>query len=136
MPDDNAQAADDTRRLRARFPRWGILFDPLESVWIAVRGKRTLVAASSPEKLTEQVEAAARGEAGPDEGDKTQTWRALRKQRRGLPAATRTRGTRPPEPSRVPASPPAEERSLAELGPRTVTLAVLGDIGRASPGGV
>jgi len=58
----------------------GILFDPLESVWVAVRGKRTLVAASSPEKLTEQVEAAARGEAGPDEGDKTQTWRALRKQ--------------------------------------------------------
>ena len=79
MPDDNAQAADDTRRLRARFPRWGILFDPLESVWIAVRGKRTLVAASSPEKLTEQVEAADRGEAGPAEGDKTRTWRALRK---------------------------------------------------------
>jgi hypothetical protein len=78
MPDDHAHAADDTRRLRTRFPRWGILFDPLESVWIAVRGKRTLVAASSPEKLTEQVEAAARGEAGPDEGDKTQAWRALR----------------------------------------------------------
>jgi hypothetical protein len=83
MPGDNAHAADDTRKLRARFPRWGILFDPLESVWIAVRGKRTLVAASSPEKLTEQVEAVARGEAGPDEGDKTQTWRALRKHRRG-----------------------------------------------------
>ena len=65
MPDDNAHAADDTRKLRARFPRWGIMFDPLESVWVAVRGKRTLVAASSPEKLTEQVEAAARGEAGP-----------------------------------------------------------------------
>ena len=83
MPGDNAQAADDARKLRARFPRWGSLFDPMESGWIAVRGKRTLVAASSPEKLTEQVEAAARGEAGPDEGDKTQTWRALRKQRRG-----------------------------------------------------
>jgi hypothetical protein len=83
MPDDNAHAADDARKLRARFPRWGILFDPLESVWVAVRGKRTLVAASSPEKLTEQVEAAARGEAGLDEGDKTQTWRALRKHRRG-----------------------------------------------------
>ena len=82
MPDDTARAADDTRRLLDRFPRWGILFDPLESVWIAVRGKRTLVAASSPEKLTEQVEAAARGEAGPDEGDRTETWRALRKQRR------------------------------------------------------
>ena len=81
MPDSSAQA-DDTRKLRARFPRWGILFDPLESMWIAVRGKRTLVA-SSPEKLTEQVEAAARGEAGPAEGDKTQSWRALRKQRRG-----------------------------------------------------
>ena len=78
MPDDNAHAADDARKLRARFPRWGILFDPLESVWVAVRGKRTLVAASSPEKLTEQVEAAARGEAGPDEGDKTQRWRVLR----------------------------------------------------------
>ena len=83
MPDINAHAADDTRKLRARFPRWGILFDPVESVWVAVRGKRTLVAASSPEKLTEQVEAAARGEAGPDEGEKTQTWRALRKHGRG-----------------------------------------------------
>ena len=39
----------------------------------AVRGERTLVAAGEREKLTEQVEAAARGEAGPDEGDKTQT---------------------------------------------------------------
>ena len=77
MPDVDAHAADDTRRLRARFPRWGIMFDPVERVWVAVRGKRTLVAASSPEKLTEQVEAAVRGEAGPDEGDKTQAWRAL-----------------------------------------------------------
>src|SRR5580700_6169679 len=32
MPDDNAHAIDDTRKLRAKFPRWGILFDPLESV--------------------------------------------------------------------------------------------------------
>ena len=46
-------------------------------------GKRTLVAASSPEKLTEQVEAAVRGEAGPDEGAKTQAWRALHKHKRG-----------------------------------------------------
>ena len=83
MPDDNAHAADDTRKLRARFPRWGILFDPLENVWIAVRGKRTLVVASSPEKLTKQVEAAVRGEPGPDEGDKTQAWRALHKDERG-----------------------------------------------------
>ena len=83
MPDDNAHEADDMRKLRARFPRWGILFDSLESIWVAVRGQRTLVAASSPEKLTQQVEAAARGEAGPDEGDKTQTWRALRKHGRG-----------------------------------------------------
>jgi hypothetical protein len=82
MLDGSAHAAGDTRELRARFPRWGILFDPLESVWVAVRGKRTLVA-SSPEKLTEQVEAAARGEAGPDEGARTQTWRALRKHGRG-----------------------------------------------------
>ena len=52
-------------------------------MWVAVRGKRTLVAASSPEKLTEQVEAATRGEAGPDEGEKTQKWRALRKHERG-----------------------------------------------------
>lgn len=79
MPGDNAHAADDMRTLRARFPRWGILFDPLESMWVAVSGKRTLVAASSPQKLTEQVEAATRGEAGPAEGDKTRTWRALRK---------------------------------------------------------
>ena len=83
MPDDNAHAADDMRTLRARFPRWGILFDPLESMWVAVSGKRTLVAASSPEKLTEQMEAATRGEAGPDEGDKTQTWRALRRYAQG-----------------------------------------------------
>ena len=76
MPDDRAQAAEQTRRLRARFPRWGILFDPLESVWVAVRGRRTLVAASSPEMLGERVEAAARGEDAPDEGEKTQTWRA------------------------------------------------------------
>ena len=80
MPDDNAYTADNTRTLRTRFPRWGILFDPMESVWVAVRGRRTLVAASSPEKLTEQVEAATRGETGPDEGVQTQTWRALRKQ--------------------------------------------------------
>jgi hypothetical protein len=83
MPGDNAYAADDMRRLRSRFPRWGIMFDPLESMWVAVRGKRTLVAASSPEKLTEQVEAATRGEAGPDEGDKTQRWRALRRHEQG-----------------------------------------------------
>ena len=79
MPDENARAADDMRTLRARFPGWGILFDPLESMWVAVSGKRTMVAASSPEKLTEQVEAATRGEAGPAEGDKTRTWRARRK---------------------------------------------------------
>ena len=83
MPDDDAHAADDVRRLRARFPRWGIVFDPVERVWVAVRGKRTLVAASSPEKLTDQVEAAVRGEAGPEEGEKTQAWRALRKHEQG-----------------------------------------------------
>jgi hypothetical protein len=82
MPDDNAQAANQTRMLRARFPRWGILFDPLESVWVAVRGKKTLVAASSPEALGERVEAATRGETVLDEGDKTQTWRALRRHSR------------------------------------------------------
>jgi hypothetical protein len=59
------------------------LFDPLESMWVAVSGRGTLVAASSPEKLTEQVEAATRGEAGPAEGDKTQTWRALRRYAQG-----------------------------------------------------
>ena len=64
MPDDNTQAIDDTRKLRAKFPRWGILFDPLESVWVAVRGKGTLVAASSPDKLAEQGEAAARARPG------------------------------------------------------------------------
>jgi hypothetical protein len=85
MPDENPQA-DDTRKLRARFPRWGILFDPLESVWVAVRGQKTLVAASTPESLTERVEAAARGEAGPDEeGEKTQAWRARRTRRSQLP---------------------------------------------------
>jgi hypothetical protein len=83
MPEDNAQAADETRKLRARFPRWGILFDPLEGVWVAVRGKRTLVAASNPGTLTERVEAAARGERGPGEGEQTQTWRARRGQARG-----------------------------------------------------
>jgi hypothetical protein len=84
MPDGNSQA-DDTRKLRARFPRWGILFDPLESVWVAVRGKKTLVAASTPETLTERMEAAARGEAGPYEGEKTQAWRARRTHRSRLP---------------------------------------------------
>ena len=83
MPDDNVHAADDTRRLRDRFPRWGILFDPLESVWVAVHGKRTLVAASSPQVLGERMEAATRGETGPDEGQKTQSWRALRRHRKG-----------------------------------------------------
>jgi hypothetical protein len=82
MPEGNIHAADDVRKLRARFPRWGILFDPLASVWVAVCGKRTLVAASSLEKLTEQVEAAARGEAGPDEGENTKAWRAHHEQRR------------------------------------------------------
>jgi hypothetical protein len=78
MPDDNARAADETRKLRARFPRWGILFDPLERVWVAVRGRKTLVAASDPEALSERVEAAARGETAPEEGEQTQTWRAHR----------------------------------------------------------
>ena len=63
MPDDNARADDDMRKLRARFPRWGILFDPLDSVWVAVRGERTLVAACSVEMLTEQVAPASRGGA-------------------------------------------------------------------------
>jgi hypothetical protein len=85
MPDENSRAGEDARKLRARFPRWGILFDPLESVWVAVRGKKTLVAASTPETLTERVEAAARGEAGPNEGEKTQAWRARRRHQTGLP---------------------------------------------------
>src|SRR2546429_10023758 len=97
MPDGNAHAADDMRKLRARFPRWGILFDPLESVWVAVRGKRTLVAASSPEKLTEQVEAAGRGEAGPDEGARNPTWRGPRQHRPGQRAPRRRKGV-PPDP--------------------------------------
>jgi hypothetical protein len=44
-----------------------------------VRGKRTLVAASSSQALGERMEAAMRGEIRPDEGDKTQTWRAHRR---------------------------------------------------------
>ena len=84
MPGDNSPA-EDTRRLRATFPRWGILCERLESVWIAVRCNKTLVAASTPETLTERVEAAARGEAGPDEGEKTGAWRARRRSRRDLP---------------------------------------------------
>jgi hypothetical protein len=83
MPDDNVQATDDARNLRVMFPRWDILLDPLERAWVAVRGRRMPVAASSPEKLSEKVEAAARSEAGPDEGDKTQTWRTLRNHGRG-----------------------------------------------------
>jgi hypothetical protein len=100
MPDENSPT-EDTRKLRARFPRWGIVFDPLESVWIAVRGTKTLVAASTPETLTERVEAAARGEAGPDEGEKTRAWRARRRPRRDLPkipsslTAARGANTRP-----------------------------------------
>lgn len=64
MPDDNTHAIDDTPKLRAKFPRLGILLDSLESVWVAVRGQGTLVGGSSPEKLTEQVEAAARARPG------------------------------------------------------------------------
>jgi hypothetical protein len=83
MPDGNVQATDDAHNLRVTFPRWGILFDPLEGMWAAVRGRRMFVAASSPEKPSEQVRAAARSEAGPDERDKTQTWRTLRNHGRG-----------------------------------------------------
>jgi hypothetical protein len=57
MPDDNDHETDGACNFRARFPRRGI--------------------------LTEQVEAAPRGEAGPAEGDKTHTWRALRNNGRG-----------------------------------------------------
>jgi hypothetical protein len=73
-----ATEADQTRSLRARFPRWGILFDPIERVWVAVRGRRLLVAASSPQALADRVEAAARGHQDSTEGEKTQTWRGLR----------------------------------------------------------
>ncbi len=61
-------------RRESWFPDGAILFDPLESVWVA---------ASSPERLTEPLEAAGRAEAGPYESDKTQTWRILRKHGRG-----------------------------------------------------
>jgi hypothetical protein len=80
MPNDNTHAIDDTPKLRAKFPRLGILFDSLESVWGAVRGKGTLVGASSPEKLTVQVEAAARPGARPG-------WVRATGPRRGVPAA-------------------------------------------------
>ena len=60
MPDENSQAGEDTRKLRARFPRWGIVFDPVESVWVAVRGAKTLVAASTPNRVI-TVERAPRG---------------------------------------------------------------------------
>ena len=84
MPDDDAHAADDIRRLRARFPRWGIVFDPVERVWVAVRGKRTLVAASSPEKLTDQGKQPS--------GVKPGRMRA-RRPRRGVPFASMSRAS-------------------------------------------
>jgi hypothetical protein len=34
-------------RLRADFPRWGILFDPWRSTWIAVRGRHDIEVAST-----------------------------------------------------------------------------------------
>jgi hypothetical protein len=80
MPDDNAHAADDTRNLRSRFPRRGILFDPLESVVVAVRGKRTLVAATAPEKLIEQRPGGDRagwGRPDPDVAYPPQPWAGL-----------------------------------------------------------
>jgi hypothetical protein len=80
MPDDNAHAVDDTRNLRARFPQWGILFDLLESVLIAVCGKRTLVAASVPEKLIEQRprgDRAGWGWPDPDVAYPPQPWAGL-----------------------------------------------------------
>lgn len=73
-----ASPAEDTSSLRARFPLWGVLYDHIEGVWVAVKGKRTLVAASTPDDLSRRVEAIGEGEPGPAEGERTQTWRALR----------------------------------------------------------
>lgn len=80
MPDDNPHAVDDTRNLRARLPRWGILSDPLESVLVAVRGKRGLVAASAPEKLIKQRPGGDRagwGRPDPDVAYPPQPWAGL-----------------------------------------------------------
>jgi hypothetical protein len=70
----DAEAAEETRKLRATFPRWGILFDPLERMWVAVKGSRALVAAHAPGVLAERMAAVSAG-ADAAEGERTQIWR-------------------------------------------------------------
>ncbi|MEV5710043.1 hypothetical protein [Actinoallomurus sp. NPDC052274] len=44
-------------RLRAEFPRWGILFDPWRSTWVAVRGRRDIEVAPTAIALQDALAA-------------------------------------------------------------------------------
>lgn len=44
-------------RLRTEFPRWGILFDPWRSTWIAVRGRHEIEVASTAIALRDALAA-------------------------------------------------------------------------------
>ncbi|MFC0037286.1 hypothetical protein [Actinomadura rayongensis] len=38
-------------RLRRDFPHWAFMYDPLASVWVAVRGRARIEVARNPEQL-------------------------------------------------------------------------------------
>lgn len=50
--------------LRARFPGWGIFYDPWLTVWVAVHGPTTLAIASTPAKLVTRLTDFGRTEGG------------------------------------------------------------------------
>jgi hypothetical protein len=42
-------------RLRAEFPRWGFLFDPWRSTWVAVRGRHQIAVAATAVALRDAL---------------------------------------------------------------------------------
>jgi hypothetical protein len=44
-------------RLRAEFPRWGVLFDPWRSSWVAVRGRHQIEVAPTAIALRDALDA-------------------------------------------------------------------------------
>lgn len=43
------------RELRTRFPRWAFLYDPFAHQWVALRGRKTLFTADTPQQLAARV---------------------------------------------------------------------------------
>jgi hypothetical protein len=41
--------------LRSRFPRWAFLYDPFAHQWIALRGRKVLFTAPTPQQLANRV---------------------------------------------------------------------------------